>query len=333
MSSPAPYIHPDARVESPHIGPRTRIYAFTHVLPGAVIGADCNLGEHIFVENDVVLGDRVTVKAGSHLWDGLRLEDDVFVGPNVTFTNDRFPRSKHYPDDYHGTLVRRGASIGANATLLCGLEIGRGAMVGAGAVVTKSVPPYAIVYGNPARIQGYVPGGAGLASYTYGEPPVPAVDVIDQVGGARLYRLPLITDLRGALTFAEIGAEAGGSDPELRGFLPFTPRRYFLVFDVPTSDVRGEHAHRGLHQFLVCVKGAVTILLDDGQNRTQVRLDHPTLGLHLPPLVWSVQYNFTPDAALLVLASAPYDPASYIRSYDEFLALVAAQKKRDTDER
>lgn len=124
---------------------------------GHARGADCNVCDHVFIENDVLVGDRVTIKCGVQLWDGVRLEDDVFVGPNATFTNDIFPRSKQYPQAFAHTEVRRGASIGANATILPGVTIGSRAMVGAGAVVTRNVPPNAVVVGNPAaKIVGYV---------------------------------------------------------------------------------------------------------------------------------------------------------------------------------
>ena len=119
------FVHPLGCCESVAIGPRTRVWAFAHVLPGARIGADCNICDHVFVENDVVVGDRVTVKCGVQLWDGLRVEDDVFIGPNATFTNDRFPRSKAYPETFAQTHVGRGASIGANATFLPGVSIGQ----------------------------------------------------------------------------------------------------------------------------------------------------------------------------------------------------------------
>lgn len=148
--------HDKALVESDRVGDNSRVWAFTHILPDAQIGSDCNICDHVFIENDVVVGDRVTVKCGVQLWDGLRVEDDVFIGPNATFTNDIFPRSKQYPKEYSKTFLRKGCSIGANATILCGIEVGEFAMVGAGSVVTKNVPPGAVVFGNPATINRYL---------------------------------------------------------------------------------------------------------------------------------------------------------------------------------
>lgn len=144
--------HPLADVQSRTIGAGTRIWQFVVVLAGARIGRDCNINAHCFIENDVVLGDNVTVKCGNYLWDGLRLEDNVFVGPNATFTNDKFPRSKVYPDSFPVTTVRRGASIGAGAIILPGITIGEGALVAAGALVTRDVPAHALVVGSPARV-------------------------------------------------------------------------------------------------------------------------------------------------------------------------------------
>ncbi len=146
-----PY-HPLADVQSPHIGAATRIWQFVVVLPQARIGADCNICSHVLIENDVVIGDRVTVKSGVQLWDGLRVGDDVFIGPNVTFSNDLYPRSRNADFQKLQTVLEDGASIGAGATVLPGVRIGAGAMVGAGSVITKDVPPGATVVGNPARI-------------------------------------------------------------------------------------------------------------------------------------------------------------------------------------
>ena len=145
-------IHPLSDVQSQNIGDGTRVWQFVVILPEAEIGRDCNICAHCLIENEVVIGDRVTVKSGVQLWDGVQIEDDVFIGPNATFTNDRFPRSKQYPDSFKKTIVRRNASIGANATLLPGVVIGRNAMVGAGSVVVADVPDGAVVVGNPAKI-------------------------------------------------------------------------------------------------------------------------------------------------------------------------------------
>jgi UDP-2-acetamido-3-amino-2,3-dideoxy-glucuronate N-acetyltransferase len=148
-------IHAKALVETPHVGAGTTIWEFVHVLRGARIGRRCNLNSHVFVENDVVIGDDVTVKCGVYLWDGVRLENGVFVGPNATFTNDSRPRSKRQVP-HRVTLVREGASVGAAAVIGPGVTIGRFAMVGMGAVVTRSVPDHALVHGNPARHHGWV---------------------------------------------------------------------------------------------------------------------------------------------------------------------------------
>jgi len=295
--------HETALVETTQVGEGTRIWAYTHILAGARIGNDCNLCDHTFIENDVVLGDRVTVKCGVQLWDGVRLENDVFVGPNATFTNDRFPRSKHYQTEYPRTLVRRGATIGANATVLPGIVIGEMAMVGAGSVVTHNVPAHAKLMGNPARITGYVDAKPE-------ESAVPEGRVVQSAGGAFVHRLPQVEDLRGSLSFGET----------LR-HVPFDVKRYFLVYGVENERIRGEHAHRRLHQFLVCVAGRCHVVTDDGDTRHEVVLDSPSKGLHIPPMVWATQYKFTQDAVLMVLASDYYDAKEYIRDYDEYLDL------------
>lgn len=298
------YVHPHALCESTQVGVGTRVWAFAHVLVGAVIGADCNICDGVFVESDVVVGDRVTVKCGVQLWDGVRLEHDVFVGPNATFTNDAFPRSGHHPPEYARTVVRTGASIGANATILPGVTVGQNAMVGAGAVVVGDVPANAIVFGNPARIVGYVGDER--------RPDRRVADVPAHVGGmpagVELLRLPLYGDLRGSLVVAEFASH-----------LPFEPRRLFTVFGVPSKDVRGEHAHRECWQVLSCVHGSVMVHVDDASSSSTVHLDTPDKALLVPPMVWASQYQFSPDAVLVVFASHEYDDADYIRDYGEFV--------------
>jgi len=162
----AVFIHPAALCESDAVGDGTRIWAFAHVMAGARIGRDCNIGDQVFVEGGAVIGDRVTVKNGVMVWSGLTIEDDAFIGPGVIFTNDRNPRSPRCPDTagrYASganwlipTRVHRGASLGAGAIIVCGVTIGAWAMVGAGAVVTRDVEPYRLVLGHPARPVGWV---------------------------------------------------------------------------------------------------------------------------------------------------------------------------------
>jgi UDP-2-acetamido-3-amino-2,3-dideoxy-glucuronate N-acetyltransferase len=310
-------LHPHALNESTHVGAGTRIWAFAHVLPGARIGRNCNLCDHTFIENDVVLGNNVTVKCGVQLWDGIRVGDDVFIGPNATFTNDPFPRSGRHLGKHPVTVLEDGCSIGANATILPGLTIGRGAMIGAGAVVTQSVPAFAIVKGNPARITGYVGasprsrGAPATDNTTIAQPVTPS-----SVRGATLVRLPRHSDMRGDLCVAEVGRE-----------VPFPVRRQFFVFNVPSPEVRGQHAHRRCHQFLLCVQGSCVVMADDGARRAEFTLDDRSLGLHLAPLTWAVQYRYSPDAVLLVLASHRYDADDYIRDYDDFLRAAGRRKK------
>ena len=299
------FVHPQGICETTQVGPRTRIWAFAHVLPQASIGADCNICDHVFIENQVVVGDRVTIKSGVQLWDGVKLGNDVFIGPNATFTNDKFPRSRQWLSKHPETRVGDGASIGANATILP-VTIGRNAMVGAGAVVTVDVPPNAIVYGNPARIRGYVDAVEQQSARSSGV----AGDDRELVSGARLIHLTRAEDMRGSLVASDFGSS-----------LPFVPRRFFIVYRVPSTEVRGEHAHRACHQFMICVSGSVSVLVDDGSERAQITLDNPGIGLYVPPMLWGTQYGYSADATLAVLASHPYDADDYIRNYDEFLHL------------
>ena len=315
MSNPT--IHPSADVKSTNIGQNTRVWQYVVIFPDAVIGTDVNVCSHCLIENDVVIGDRTTIKSGVYVWDGLRIGNDVFIGPNVTFTNDKFPRSKVYPETFLPTVIHDKASIGGGAVILPGVTIGMGAMVGAGAVVTKSVPPYAIVTGSPARITGYVENSG--ASNNSEKPKL--VDNAEPqegikrvgVGEVTTHNFKFIADMRGDLSVGEFEKE-----------IPFVPKRYFLVFNVPSQKTRGEHAHHKCHQFLICVKGSCAVVVDDGNNRAEVILDAPNKGIYLPPLTWGIQYKYSEDAVLLVFTSDYYDADDYIRDYSEFIKTTSS---------
>jgi hypothetical protein len=185
-------------------------------------------------------------------------------------------------------------------------------------VVTRTVPPNAIVEGNPAGIIGYTTGLRGappIQMQAERKDDAQLGSVPLGVGDAALFRMKRVVDLRGSLTVAEIDKD-----------LPFTPRRYFVVYDVPSEELRGEHAHRACHQFLIAIRGCCRILLDDGASRAETTLNSPDVGVYMPPMIWGTQYRYTRDAALLVFASHTYDPADYIRTYDEFLQEVARKK-------
>ncbi len=304
--------HPSSIVESSKVDPSSRIWAYVHILPGAVIGVDCNICDGVFIEGDVIVGDRVTVKCGVQLWNGLRVENDVFIGPNATFTNDIFPRSRDHSKPIPETRVCEGASIGGNATILPGITIGRRAMIGAGAVVTKSVPPFAIVVGNPGRIIGYSNAGGRTAKQAVAAIPViPGISSLN-VRGVTVHRFKSVHDLRGDLTVGNFEHE-----------IPFNPKRHFLVYNVPGTEVRGEHAHHSCQQFLIAAHGSVSVMADDGYHRQEVVLDSPDQGIYLPPLTWGVQYKYSRDAVLLVFASHAYDSVDYIRDYDAFVDIVS----------
>jgi hypothetical protein len=185
-------------------------------------------------------------------------------------------------------------------------------MVAAGAVVTRSVPPNAIVVGNPAKIVGYVDAERGRSAVS--EDPEMGVGAQKTgVAGVSLHRMPRVLDIRGSLTVGEFDRS-----------IPFSVKRYFMVFDVPSMETRGEHAHRECHQFLICVRGSCSVVADDGLQRQEFLLNRPDVGLHLPPMVWGIQYKYSADAVLLVYASHYYDSKDYIRNYSEFRQLVGA---------
>lgn len=312
--------HSTALIESPNIGAGLRVGAFVRVCAGAVLGQHVDLGDQVLVQDNVVLGDRVRVMAGVLLWRGLRVGPDATVQAHV-----RFLPPESGTANAAATEVREGAVLGAGAVLHAGVTVGAHARVAPGAVVTRSVPPKAIVEGNPARITGYVdtpehPGAEPKATAGSGATPPKVAHTARHPGqratsvrGVTLHQLRAVPDMRGALAVGEMGRD-----------VPFAVQRFFLVYDVPSMETRGEHAHQACSQFLVAVKGSLRVVADDGTQREEFVLDRPDLGLHLPPRVWGIQYHYSADAVLMVLASHPYDADDYIRDYDAFLAKVRA---------
>ena len=245
------------------------------------------------------------IMPGAYVGPGVLVEAGVTVGPNAVVLD---------AEGGAPTMLCQGADIGANATVLGGVTVGMKALVRPGSVVMQSVPPLAIVEGNPARIIGYVETSGTQAL----QPVLPQgptlADQVSHVRGVSLKKFKLVPDLRGALSVGEFDRE-----------IPFMPKRYFLVFDVPTAETRGEHAHKICHQFLIAVRGSVNVVADDGDTREEFVLNRPDIGLHLPPMTWGIQYNYSADAMLLVFASHYYDAQDYVRDYAEFLALAGAK--------
>jgi len=251
------------------------------------------------------IGDDCIIPPGSLI--GQR----VNIGPRVVFAGDHI-------------TVRDGVVIEAAAVIGDGITIGQGAMVRAGAVVLRSVPANAIVEGNPARVVGY---RNGTSIPTHSRPDPRHVDVHSFADLVRPARVPLgvgesalflmrrISDARGSLSVGEVPTE-----------VPFAPARYFAVFDVPSVELRGEHAHKQCQQFLICLHGACRVLLDDGESRCEVTLDRPDMGVFMPAMIWGTQYRYTPDAVLLVFASRTYEADDYLRTYDAFLAERSGQQ-------
>lgn len=306
-------IHATADVQSKYIGRNTRVCQYSVVSSNAKIGSDVTISSHCFIDNNVIIGDRVTIKSGVQLWNGIRIEDDVYIGPNVTFSNDGILCLDECHEQILETHIERGSKVGGGATILRGITISTKSMVEAGAVVTQNVPPYAIVTGSPARIIGYVQTSslAGISSVAPLNPPSKEGMFRLGVGNATLHFFKQINDIRGELCVGLFNKE-----------IPFEPKRFFFVFNVPSEKNRGEHAHYNCEQFLICIKGKCSVVVDDGNHRAEVCLDLPNKGIYLPPLTWGIQYQFTRDAVLLVFASHDYESNDYIRDYQEFLKTV-----------
>jgi UDP-2-acetamido-3-amino-2,3-dideoxy-glucuronate N-acetyltransferase len=279
--------HSTAIVESHDIGPNTRIAANAHILAGAKIGKNCEIGEGAIIGSNVIL------------------EDEVTVGPCAVFCRNTTSTGGSQ------TIVHSGASIGANSTILDGVKIGHKSSIGAGSVVSQNIPQNAIVIGNPAQITGYVNSPQHNLSAVTKLEGVPGEVYRSKVSGVSVLRLPTVPDLRGRLSFGEFD-----------NHIPFAAKRFFLIYDVPSKELRGEHAHLINHQFLICIQGSVNALVDDGNEREEFVLDSPNIGIHIPPLVWGTQYKYSPGSMLLVFASHVYRAEDYIRDYQEFITAV-----------
>lgn len=265
-----------------------------------------NVHPQAHVDPAARIGEECVIQSGAYLGPEVELEAKVHVGANVTFV------------DGAPIQVKRLARIGANATVYSGVVIATKAEVRPGSVVTRSVPPNAIVEGNPANIVGYVGTAPSVATAFQSKTDAnePHVEKTP-VAGVTVHHLPVIFDLRGNLTVGEFERQ-----------VPFAPKRYFLVFGVPSRELRGEHAHYECHQFLICIRGSCAVVVDDGTQRVEVTLDAPNRGLYLPPMTWATQYKHSLDALLMVFASDYYDPKDYIRDYATFMDEVSTRGTR-----
>lgn len=259
------------------------------------------VAENVTIGPYCVIEPGVTIAAGAIVSAQVLIARDTRIGANC--------RIGAGAKIGHGCTLEQNVTIGENAIIDDGIHLQIGARVNPGTMVGMPVPAYAIVSGRDAIISGYVDASPGL---------LPDLDVLapnqpveSRVSGVSCFDMPEFPDLRGTLSVGEFGTR-----------FPFLPRRYFLVYDVASERVRGEHAHKKCHQFLTCIHGACSVLADDGSNRQEFRLDRRNFGIHLPPMIWGIQYKFTRDAVLLVFASEHYDDTDYIRNYQEFVKLA-----------
>lgn len=256
------------------------------------------------------MSDSREFEHGCIIPDSAQIAPNAVVGARVVLAGDNI-------------VICEGSKLDPAVVIGPGVTVGRGAWVRAGAVVLRSVPPNSIVEGNPAQVVGYlnpsisgVLGGAkSIDIQSFGNLGRPSFERLD-VGESSLFLMRNITDSRGSLTVGEVPSE-----------VPFSPARYFIVYGVPSAELRGEHAHKRCRQFLVCVHGSCRVLLDDGKKRCEVTLDRPDVGIYMPEMIWGTQYRYSADAVLMVFASMPYEAEDYLRTYDEFLDEISRVKR------
>lgn len=279
-----------------NIHPTSVIETGAKVASTAKLGCFVQICSGANIENGAVIDGLVIVPSNVYI------DVNARIGCGVSFIAPVFMAKP--------TVIGKNVSLGANAIIDSGVTIGDGAVIAPGTKIQRSIPSMAMVEGAPARIVGYVGASCeALASVDAASGVIQA----SSVSGVQLHRMPRVADIRGNLTVGEFDRS-----------IPFQVKRYFIVFDVPSMETRGEHAHRVCHQFLICVNGSCAVVTDDGTHRQEFLLDRPDLGVYLPPMVWGIQYKYSADAVLLVYASHDYDSADYIRNYAEFRQLVGA---------
>jgi len=275
----------------------------THIHPTALcstekVGKDTEIGAFCVIEKNTIIGRSTNISHSVTIAANSRVGNHVIINAGARIGS--------------GCAIDDNVTIGANAVISDSLSLQRGSFISANTRVLMSVPPYAIVEGSEASITGYVDADLSVLPKIIQAPAQNAQKT--RVIGVRCFEIRQFPDLRGDLTVGEFETD-----------LPFLPKRYFLVHNVSSEKIRGEHAHRKCHQFLICAHGACSVIADDGVNRQEFALDRPSIGVHVPPMIWGIQYKFTRDAVLLVFASEHYDTNDYIRNYDEFLSAKTAK--------
>jgi UDP-2-acetamido-3-amino-2,3-dideoxy-glucuronate N-acetyltransferase len=304
--------------QSSNVGSGTKIGDFSYIGPDVKIGENCRIDHHVALTGKICIDDNVAISSGVKLDGDILIEEGVQIQSNVVLTGKR-PSERSSQKITEGK-IRVGARtiIGAQSTILPGVTLGIRAMISPNSVITRSVPAHALAAGNPARVVSYfTSAGELIANEKFQLSPLsPTTDIVDSpIRGVKIFSFPKIIDTRGNLSVLEFESD-----------LPFAPKRLFFVTGARNQFVRGEHAHRTGHQLLICLSGSIVVLVDDGRERYEYRLDKPEIGLYLEPMVWATQYDHQENSCLAVLASNHYDPSDYIRNYEDFLGELDLQK-------